>query len=202
MLFEMHAHTTRYSACGKMDPEEYIDTAREMAIGGLCFTEHNTFWDEDEIERLRRYAGDIVLINGNEQRCWEGDFIQGDFLVYGCRFRIERPEIHELVKIVHEKGGIIIAAHPFREMLGISAELISEIDLDGLEVHSSNQEPWQTGLAKKIAKERNLALVAGSDAHRSDYVGYSLTDFTAEIKDEKDLVRAIKNKQIKLVPHE
>lgn len=196
MLFEIHAHTTRYSACSHMEPMEYIDAAREKGLDGVCITEHNNFWKEKEFRELCQYGDGLLIINGIEQRCWgAGDELQGDFLVYGCRFHMERPTADQLIDIVHKSGGIVIAAHPFREALGVSEELVYQLDLDALEVYSCNQEPWQTELAKKTAQKMDIPVIAGSDAHVPELVGYGITEFTVPIRNEHDFVTAIKNRQ-------
>lgn len=202
MLFELHAHTTRYSSCSNMSPSEYIKTAREKGLAGICLTEHNTFWPEDKYRELCKEAGGLVIINGNEQRCWDGDIIQGDFLVFGCRFNLERPGIGQLIKLVHSAGGIIIAAHPFREMLGVTEELIYHLNLDAIEVYSSNQEPWQTSLALGVAGKMDIPVISGSDAHLVELVGYTVTKFTMSVKNERDFGYAIKNRQFIPIPHE
>lgn len=201
MLFELHAHTNRYSSCGEMSPGEYIATARKIGLSGICLTEHNTFWPEDEYRELCNKADGLVIINGNEQRCWDGDIIQGDFLVFGCRFNLDRPKIDQLIRLVHNADGIIIAAHPFREMLGVREKLIYQLELDAIEVYSSNQEPWQTWLAFSVAEKMDIPVISGSDAHVSGLVGYAVTRFTVSIKNEMDFINAIKNRQFIPMPH-
>lgn len=192
--FEIHAHTTRYSTCSHMEPEEYIDAARKKGLSGICVTEHNTFWEEKEFKKLCQYGNDLVIINGIEQRCWDGDVLQGDFLVYGCKFHLDRPTVHQLIDIVHKSGGIVIAAHPFRQDLGVSEELVHHLDLDALEVYSCNQEPWQTELAISTAEKMDIPVIAGSDAHIPEFVGYSATEFTVPVGNEQDFLNAIRNR--------
>lgn len=201
MLFEVHAHTTKYSSCSHMSPGEYIKAAKGKELSGICLTEHCTFWPDDQYKELCNEADGLVIINGNEQRCWDRDVIQGDFLVFGCRFNFGQPTASQLIDLVHKDGGVVIAAHPFREMLGVSEDLIYQLDLDAIEVYSSNQEPWQTHLACSVAKKMGIPVISGSDAHVPELVGYTVTRFTVPIKDEKDFVNAIKNRQFTCIPH-
>ncbi len=198
MLFELHGHTTRYSKCSQMSPAEYIQAARKKGLQGICLTEHNTFWPEDEYKRFCHQAEGLVVINGNEQRCWDGDQIQGDFLVFGCRFQYWEPTAAQLIELVHRQGGIIIAAHPFRAGLGVSEELIYQLDLDALEVYSCSQEPWQTKLVYQAAKKMNIPVIAASDTHSPELVGCSTTEFTVAIQNEQDFVQAINRGQFNL----
>lgn len=201
MLFELHGHTTRYSSCSQMSPVEYLRAARDRGLAGICLTEHNTFWPEAEFAELCKAARGLVIINGNEQRCWDGDFLQGDFLVYGSRFHLERPTAQQLVDIVHNAAGIIVAAHPFRGELGVSEELVYQLDLDALEVYSCCQEPWQTKLAYEISQKIDMPLIASSDAHVPELVGYSAIEFTVSVHNEQEFVAAIKKRQFQLRPH-
>lgn len=201
MFFELHAHTTRYSSCAHMSPEEYIIASKGKGLSGICLTEHNIFWPEDEFARLCSKSLGLVIINGNEQRCWDGEVIQGDFLVFGCRFNLERPTAGQLINLVHKEGGIVIAAHPFRDLLGVSEDLIYQLDLDAIEVYSSNQEPWQTQLAFSIAEKMDIPVISGSDAHVVDLVGYTITKFNVPIRNEMDFVNAIKNRKFVVIPH-
>lgn len=202
MLFDLHAHTNRYSDCGQMSPEEYIEIARKKGLSGICLTEHDKFWPENEYLELCKTAKDLIIINGNEKRCWDGDAIQGDFLIFGCRIQPERLTIKRLTKIVHDAGGIVIAAHPFRSILGVTEELIYKIELDAIEAYSSNMEPWQTQLACSVAEKMNIPVVGSSDAHISKLVGYSTTKFNKPVKNEEDFVNAVKSRQFIPVPHE
>lgn len=184
-----------------MSPEDYISAAKEKGLSGICLTEHDKFWPEDEYLELCKKNRGLVIINGNEKRCWDGEKIQGDFLVFGCRIDFEKPTIHQLTEAVHRLGGIVIAAHPFREMLGISEELIYQADLDAIEVYSSNIEQWQTQLACSIAKKKDLPVVGASDAHTKELVGFAVTKFDIPVKNEKDFVKAIKNHKCSAIPH-
>lgn len=201
MFFELHAHTTRYSSCSRMTPEEYIEAARKKSLSGICLTEHDNFWDEEEYKQFCEKAEGLIVINGNEKRCWDGDRIQGDFLVFGCKEDFGKITIDQLIKIVHRKGGIVIAAHPFREMLGVSEKLIYSLDLDAIEMYSSNQEPWQTKLAITVANKMKLPIIGASDAHIPELVGYSVTEFKIPVKNEQDFIKAIKNRQFVALPH-
>lgn len=185
-----------------MSPQEYIKTAKKKGLDGICLTEHCKFWPEDEYLKLCDEANGLVIINGNEQRCWDGDEVTGDFLVFGCRFNLEKTTIEELIKAVHDSGGIIIAAHPFRAIYGVKEELIYKLELDAIEGYSSSMELWQMKLAELVSKKMNKPLIGSSDAHTKDLVGYSVTKFTVPVKDEKTFVDAIKNRQFSAVPHQ
>lgn len=77
------------------------------------------------------------------------------------------PEPAEIIKAIHEAGGIAILAHPgFYNNFELFEELIP-LGLDGVEVwHPENTLPQQEMLMK-IAKKHGLLMTGGSDFHGS-----------------------------------
>ncbi len=71
----------------------------------------------------------------------------------------------EVIKVIHEAGGIAVLAHPgFYNNFELLDELIEE-GLDGVEVwHPANSEEQIESL-KKIAKKHGLLMTGGSDFH-------------------------------------
>jgi len=174
-----------------MDVEEYIETAKRLRLDGICFTEHDTCWDDDEFEKLRELTGGLVIINAQEVRCWDEDRLQGDFLVYGCKKSFDRIDAESLIDFVHRAGGVVVAAHPYRPYLGCG-ELVFELKLDGLEIHNSNNDGKMDNWTRKAGKKLGLPLIGGSDAHTPDIVGWGLTRFEDNIRNEDEFVSALK----------
>ena len=77
------------------------------------------------------------------------------------------PEPAEIIKAIHEAGGIAILAHPgFYNNFELFEELIP-LGLDGVEVwHPENTVPQQEMLMN-IAKKHGLLMTGGSDFHGS-----------------------------------
>jgi hypothetical protein len=93
-------------------------------------------------------------------------------------------------------GAACVAAHPTRAGLGFDEE-ISELDLDGLEVASTNLKPHEQRLAINLAQGLNKPMTAASDAHRLDAVGAYATEFHDPIRSMPDFVAAVKHGRVR-----
>ncbi len=194
MFIDLHIHTNRYSMCSRLNPEDLIYIAKAFNLGGIVITEHNCIWDKQEINALKEKtdAGDLVILCGQEIRTYNEGFLQGDLLVFGF-YDIIREEISacELVQKVHDAGGVIAAAHPFRSFLGLGNS-IYELDLDAVEVLNSNHSVKEAQAAKDASAKLGLPAIGGSDAHCAVDVGNYLTFFENRIENEEQLVCEIK----------
>lgn len=113
--------------------------------------------------------------------------------------QIKDASIREQYALVHEGGGIISHAHPFRE-----EDYIPEIRLfpeyvDAVEgvnaMHSSrasdcHKNPLFNERALAYGKEHNLPFTAGSDQHTTHMIGGGMV-FPRKLKDVHDFTRAV-----------
>ena len=75
------------------------------------------------------------------------------------------PEPVEIIKAIHEAGGIAVLAHPgFYDNFELFEELIPE-GLDGVEVWHPENTPEQQEKLIAIAKKHGLVMTGGSDFH-------------------------------------
>ncbi|HJJ38673.1 MAG TPA: hypothetical protein O0X42_00915, partial [Methanocorpusculum sp.] len=91
----------------------------------------------------------------------------------------------EIVESAKNAGGLVVAAHPYGYgiavrgvMKGIITRVLPESaadNLDGLEVLCSGLTRECNGFAETFAKEHNLCMTGGSDAHVSWDVGVSVS---------------------------
>lgn len=75
---------------------------------------------------------------------------------------------HELYRLVHASGGLMIQAHPYRERDYISAIHLAPHDCDGAEIYNSGNAPYMNALALRYAQNHRLRYSAGSDIHRAE----------------------------------
>ena len=125
-----------------------------------------------------------------------------EILVYGIDldFLLSHPEletatIDTFAKIVHDAGGILVHAHPYRQRSYIPADFQARIDLcDGIEVYNAH-DPWEYN---KLALDDALALkkfpFSGGDMHRIDdptigNAGIVLNKRVNSISDFLELIR-------------
>ncbi len=202
MLIDLHNHTGWGSGDSHLDPSDLIKRARHWGLDGIAITEHNQLWDPEKIEMLRRRHG-FAVIGGVEV-----DTDVGHMLVFGLegpRRWNRLPTLEELRADVDEAGGVIVAAHPFRAALPTtrqarSGEAFWEETagryrprlVDAVEVHSGLEAAPQRRMAAELARRLDLPTTGGSDTHRLMDVAACFTVFADEIKDERDVVAAIK----------
>lgn len=83
----------------------------------------------------------------------------------------ERPEAREVIRAIHEAGGLAILAHPVHLACTDRAHLtrvvasLAEEGIDGLEAWHSDHSPEWTRACMDLAAEMGLGLTGGSDFH-------------------------------------
>ena len=61
MLIDLHNHTSRYSDDSLLPPEHLIDEAKKAGLDGIAITEHDFFWDHDELVNLGKRMEFLVI---------------------------------------------------------------------------------------------------------------------------------------------
>ncbi len=194
MKFDLHLHTTRHSPDSLMAPFAMIRRAQALGLHGVVITEHDWLWTEPELDELRRAAPELILLAGIEVSAK-----QGHFLAYGVHdpFAVPRGiDVTQLCHEVHRQGGAVVAAHPFRWGQPFAAILRdSRPVLDGLEVMTNNMDAECRRQAAQMQSEYGLAGLGSSDAHEEAILGICYTEFASTIRDQRDLIEAIRSKQ-------
>jgi predicted metal-dependent phosphoesterase TrpH len=200
--FDLHIHTSKYSDCSFIAPEELIVQALEMRLNGLAVTEHGMRWPDREFDKLKRLAGahGIILINGQEiYTAGSHNEMEGEFLVFGLKHSLTRRcSATELCEKVHAQGGILIAAHPYKlSRNGKShyygaGDRVYQLPIDAIELCHPDHTDRALSRVKKAMKEKGIPGTGGSDAHKIFHVGSYVTIFENNILDEDDFIREIK----------
>jgi hypothetical protein len=169
MLYDFHIHTREYSDCSISSAEEMCQRAVEKGLAGIALTEHDFWRPPSEIQELQQRFPELTIIQGMEHSCPEGHF-----LVF-----LPNPEngdipgwcsVLDLIPLVHNYGGIVIWAHPFR-FSSKRPSWLRHAQPDGLEIASSNMHRQAEAMAKRIAVQRNVLTFRNSDAHDAFIVG-------------------------------
>lgn len=199
VTLDLHVHTCPASPCSSASVDALIEEAKRIGLGGICLTDHNHVWDPAEVEALRRKHGFLVL-RGNEITT-----NQGDILVFGLEKDIQGIiDLKELRREVDEADGFMIVAHPFRGFLvvgvdqaGLTPEKAMERPMfqyvDAVEVLNGKVTEKENHFASQVAEGLGLAATGGSDAHDVSEVGLYATEFYTEIRNEQDLIEALKS---------
>ncbi len=198
-IIDLHVHTSQASPCSSADVDLLIEEARKIGLDGICLTDHNFVWEPAAVEELRRRHAFMILA-GNEITT-----DQGDMLVFGLSRDIKGIiRLEDLRGEVDRAGGFLIVAHPFRGFLtfgigelGLSVEKAMQRPLfkyvDAVEILNGKVTENENRFAAEVASGLGLPATGGSDAHEVSETGRYATRFSDVIKNERDLVNALKS---------
>lgn len=195
-LIDLHVHTNRYSPCAVSSAIEMMRAAVLAGLDGIAITEHWHKYDRELLHHEREKAGasDLIVLVGAELSSDSATGYPADFLVFGCSPPVGPGEYvpsEQLVELIHQAGGIVIPAHPFRFSSDVG-RLQAALPVDAIEVLNSNCDDLQSYLAHEAAISRSLPEVAGSDAHETHRVGRYSTAFERPVTTEEELIAAVK----------
>lgn len=201
MYIDMHVH-----AEGSWDSSatlnDYIRKAMELngqgyRIDGLCISEHDRYKEPVSERELLEQSGLTVLT------------IMEDSLYYGHALVILETEEHykEYMRVkydlrgenkierIESMGGVIIPAHPFRfsgNSFGMALDRLDSINIiESLNGTNSRQEN-ERAQAFMALHDGRFRGVGGSDAHYVREFATCLTRFGDDIRDNSDLIKALK----------
>ena len=102
------------------------------------------------------------------------------------------PSIKEIVKLIHENGGITFLAHPyqykFTDTESFLDKLYNEVALDGVESYYTTFSEEQISYLLDFAKKRNLLISGGSDYHGTRKENHNLGIGRGNLKISKDII--------------
>ena len=120
-------------------------------------------------------------------------------MVFGLRHSLTgKYTAAELVQLVHEQEGIVIAAHPYKlsrsgktQYYG-AGDRIYHLSIDAVELCHPDHSGLAVTRVQKAMQKLNIPGVGGSDAHKIFSVGSCVTLFDNKIENEADLIRQIR----------
>lgn len=184
-IYETHMHTCQGSACGVSTGAEQARFYSDLGYTGIIITDHftggNTAVPRDKPwrERIEQFCSgyEDALIEGQKRGLqvffgWEQGYEGDEYLVYGPdkAWLIAHPDIEhwtrrKQLEAIHEAGGAVIQAHPFRDRDYIKYILLGLKYCDGIEVANTGNKPFFDVRAKRYAEDYGLLVTAGSDNH-------------------------------------
>jgi predicted metal-dependent phosphoesterase TrpH len=201
LLVDLHIHTKPLSHDSLLTADDAVQLAKERGIDAICLTEHDFFWDTDEVrETSRRHA--FPVFPGVELNTEDGHFV-----VFGLRewvYGMHRTS--ELAELVRSEGGIIIAAHPYRRQLPF--ELLKEGDwtnamdraaanpaythVSAMESQNGRGSDRENAFSQELCERLGLPRVAASDSHEPKDIGVCATEFSRSVSSVEDLIAELK----------
>lgn len=181
LRIDSHMHT-RFSYDSESPLEEVLARARATGIGRLCVTDHDTI---EGALRLRDLAqGDPEVVIGCEFSADDGSQIVGLHLPRMVR----ETRLLDLMQAIRSEGGMVLLPHPFRRSSGVfrpemrrSPAFIDEVLAltDFVEAFNGRDTYEKNAASLAFARERGLAAVVSSDAHRVEEIGSVYTEYDA-----------------------
>ncbi len=212
-IVDMHLHTVKGGSDSSLTPQQLVQEAQRIGLGGVNISEHDRLWDAHEFDRFRSESGLFV------SRGMEVSTDLGHIIVIGLdQYLPGIRKAAELRRVVSEVGGFMFVAHPFRHFFdpvpfrrdgaARSADLrprqppsltpeeaarlpIFEL-VDELEVANGGCSPGENYFALLVARILGKRGIGSSDAHSTHGLGCFTTVFQRPLADERDLIAELK----------
>lgn len=218
-LYETHLHSSECSACAISTAREMVRRYKEAGYAGFVLTNHfitgNTCVPKELTwtERMNMYY-DAYLEAKDEASQLDFDVFFGiehhygkgkEVLVYGIDLEflqahpeIETADIDTLAKLVHEAGGILIHAHPYRKRGYILEGIAPRYDVcDGVEVYNGGDDYATNDMAYQDAVRLDKLMTSGGDVHmiNEGRIGRTGNVFERRIRTMDELILALQNRE-------
>jgi hypothetical protein len=92
--------------------------------------------------------------------------------------------------MIHDAGGIAVAAHPYRWWSGIGEKNVVK-EFDAIETINARSTKGSNKKAFELSLSMDKPMTAGSDAHHWDNVGDAYAEFSDDITDWESVVKEI-----------
>ncbi|MDH5451490.1 MAG: PHP domain-containing protein, partial [Candidatus Bathyarchaeota archaeon] len=177
LKIDLHVHT-RYSHDSTTTLDEIVACSKKRGLDGVAITDHDVVGGA---LKLAQKVKELVVIPGVEVSTSRGHVLA---------LNMTKPVPTELspfetIQIIHEAGGIAVAAHPTVFYKGLRGQV--NPDFDAVEVINASAFPFflSTYLSRKLAVRLNLPQTAGSDAHYASEIGlaYTVVDTEPEVNE-------------------
>lgn len=212
--YETHAHSKEGSACAWSSGADLVRAYQKAGYAGLILTDHffngNTAVPSSLpwVERVNLfcvgYENAMKAAEGLDFKVlfgWEYAYKGTEFLTYGLGkdFLLAHPDLlswslDTYFDKVHEAGGFVSHAHPFREADYIKNIRLYPTKVDAVEVtNKSHTNPTYNKKAFDYAMKHELLMTSGSDTHNANRILGGGVVFSRPLLDIQDFIQAMKN---------
>lgn len=218
-LYETHLHTIEASACSHVTGIEQARMYKKAGYSGIIVTDHffngntaiphNLSWNKRVDMFCKGYEnakeeGDKIGLSVFFG--WESNYMGTEFLIYGLdlEWMKKHPEmltwsIEEQYHNIHEAGGYVVHAHPFRVRPYIKEIRLFPEFVDAVEVYNvGNRDPEADKKALEYAKKHNLPAFAGTDAHGFERERNSM-GFDKPLDSIHEFIENVKSRDYKII---
>ena len=201
MLIDLHTHTRPLSWDSYLSPDDLIERSKAAGLDGVCLSEHDYFWDPDEVYALGKRHNYLALPAG------EINTDDGHILVYGVhKYVYGMHRSAELAAHVREASGAMVAAHPYRRQMPWYMDRERDYNdaleraarnpayqyCDALERVNGRGTVKENQFSAALCDHMGMAGTAGTDSHSRTDIGRCATRFEREIGSLEDLITELK----------
>lgn len=217
--YETHVHSSQCSKCAISSSQEMVRALHAAGYAGMVLTDHFIFgntcvysflpWEERMQCYYQSYLDakkeaewlDFDVIFGIEHAYGDGK----EVLIYGVEldFLLANPDIpeitlDELVRRVHEQGGVVIQAHPYRSRSYVNMAVGPRIDIvDGIEMYNCGNEREDDRNAYLLSKRFDGIITCGGDIHcaESEDVGKAGIVLPCRVSSSREFAEQLKKRE-------
>lgn len=217
--YEMHSHTKETSRCASIPAAELAEFYKEIGYSGLVITDH-FFNGNTTVPRNLPWRERVEMFSAGYENAhkrgteigldvffgWEFSVSGTDFLTYGLdkQWLLEHEDCDKLrigdyCDLVHESGGYIVQAHPFREASYIEMIRLLPRKVDAVETINSGRTDFENKMADNYADNYSLIKFCGSDNHTGlnprltslniDFIAKSANEIMEAVKANKHEIK-------------
>ena len=210
-LYETHLHTFEGSACGRVAGADYVDYLKSKGFTGMIVTDHfftgncavnrSLPWAEKVAAYMAGYHNALAASAGKDFDVMFGieyNFRGDEYLLYGLdeKWLLDNPDIESLsysgvYERVHQGGGIMIQAHPYRERDYLDDIRLKPSVTDGIEVYNAANDDNMNALAYEYAVKLGVPMTGGSDIHYFRDTALGGTMLPERINDASEFARLV-----------
>jgi predicted metal-dependent phosphoesterase TrpH len=201
MLIDLHSHTWPRSHDSVLNPDDLITRAKQAGLDAIVFTEHDTVWDQKDVDELRAKHNFMVLAGV------EISTDDGHILAFGIdKYVFGMHRSRELASYVDKADGVMVAAHPYRRQMPWFSRSEDEYDaalqkarnnpayqyVEALEEINGRGSDKENEFSRRLCELMDLRGTGGTDSHAISDIGKCATYFEREIRDERELIAELK----------
>jgi predicted metal-dependent phosphoesterase TrpH len=184
---DLHCHT-KSSYDGYTSYDDLLKVCIKKNINVIAITEHDKV-NKIELSLFKKNAIDVIY--GCEYTTDCGAHIIGLFI----DSPIKNASAIEVVKHIKKEGGLVVIPHPFKPGSGLchiykdSSDILELSDLIELYNGGYYGEEKEKQQIKEISDKYKIGLIASSDSHKKNDVGYYMTRFKGnDLYDLKSII--------------
>lgn len=211
--YEIHMHTKEVSKCAITPASDMVKIYKELGYTGIVITDHffngnTTVSHKGKWEyRVNKFCKGFEKAKKTGEKIgldvffgWEYSYYGTDFLTYGLdkNWLLAHPESAEIstsdyCDLVHEYGGFIVQAHPFREAGYIEMIRLMPRHVDAIETQNAGRRDFENLMADQYADNYNLSKISGTDNHSGFVDTMGVVEFSKKITSEKEMVSLLRS---------